>query len=483
MKIGSITKGYQSVNFGRSLNNTEIEGAYKAARDARTAMGLQNGNGVLLLPSEKLPVQSENTVNIKEQIANFFEKAKKLLGINAIELEGSADEAVKTPLDEAFSQTGLKKIVKFTAPAGDRDALLNAVQNAAQDADGLRIVNPQSISEDDIKAIENKFREIKGDKFDPQMLMYEHGMEAYDWNSGKIAKKYDGRTIISSSMDLNDDGGVLWGSKSFLTDRMGAKQGSFIHGIRMEGQPDLNSQMYNNDQIHKGLRLLETELKLQDDDLELPERFAAAKRADVALSQNFYKHFNDIAPGADINIQNFDTIYQQALQEGRGDNYFDSLAKAMKAMGLNESAPETYETICKYRNALFSKGAIDADEVAKLTQEQLEQAYKDVSNVVLQGTAVKAQKLEAQNEAKKAMEALAAEIAKFGEHDSAKLQEAKNMKKSMNPLDKTNFDRILNAARKHKVPIIAAAIIAAAGAVGFTMYSYGKEIAQKQSQR
>ena len=53
----------------------------------------------------------------------------------------------------------------------------------------------------------------------------------------------------------------------------------------------------------------------------------------------------------------------------------------------------------------------------------------------------------------------------------------------MNPLDKTNFDRILNAARKHKVPIIAAAIIAAAGAVGFTMYSYGKEIAQKQPQR
>ncbi len=467
MKVAATGNTYRSINFGRSLNKTEMDNAYKVSLEARNLMGAQDGRGVLFLPSERLPKAQEG-VGLTEQLEKFFDNVKKLLGINTVEITGAADEASAASVKNAIQGSGLERMGRFVIPQ-NRDELENAVEQAAKEFDALRVMtNDGNVSLEDINKIEETFKRVKGDAFKPSMLIYEHQDKAYAWDPDRINEMYKGRVIVGSSNYLNDNGGVLWGSNSFFTDRMGAKQGEFIHGLRNAFDSDLATQMSDGGQINAARNLLETELKLQDDEILHPARFAAAKRADVVLSNNFYKHFDDIAPKMSLDVENFEKIYQEALQQGSGDNYFDSLAKALKSLGLDKSNPDVYESVCKYRNALFASGAKTMEEAAALTAQELESSYKDVSNVVLQGVEIKRKALE---DAKK--------LADFKEQHKEILEEGRKLGENMNPLDITRFDKFLNYVRKYKVQFIVGAALAALAIIGGTMYSYGKEIAQK----
>ncbi len=482
MKVSNIGSTYKSVNFGRSLNKEEINGAYKAAQDARALMGFQNGNGLLILPSDKLP--KGQGADLKEQLARFFDGVKKLLGINSVEILDTTGEAVDTTVQTALEENGLKRFAKFSIPQNPED-IAKAVEEAAKSADGLRVfADGDNVTKEQLQLIEDTFKKVKGDAFDPKMLIYEHNNKAYQWGDDIISKVFDGKVIVTSSDHMNDNGGVLWGSKSFVTDRMKAKQGDFIHGLRHAfNDGDLATQMQDGEQIKAAQHLLEEELKLHDEEILHPARFAAAKRADVALSQNFYKYFDDIIPGVHTDVAGFEKAYQQALQEGIGDNYFDSLAKAMKALGLDQSSPEVYESVCKYRNALFSAGAQTVEDLAQVAAEDLEASYKDTKNVVLQGVEAKKAAIKAAEEElarkaaeqKKNMEALQ----QFLATQQSIIEDGKTLRAAMNPADLTFCDRAVNYARAHKAQFAVVGALAALFAIGGTMYSYGKEIAKK----
>ncbi len=477
MKISAVSSGYRTLNFGRSLNKAEMDGAYKAAQEARNLMGFQDGNSLLIVPAGKLPQEQGQTLT--QKLIDFFESAKKLLGINTVEITGNTDDSVSDSVKSALKQNDMRRMGYFDIP-NDPDELISQVEKLADEYDGLRInANKDGISAQQLNTIEETFKRVKGDKFDPNMLIFEHGQRAYDWGEpNQIASLYKGRTIVTSSNNLNDNG-VLWGSRSFVTDRMGAKQGEFIHGLRNSFEGDFASQI-NNEQIKAAEHLLETELKLHDDELLEPARFAAAKRADVASSKNFYRYLQDVTPNADINVENFQSVYQKALQEGMGDNYFDSLAKVMKAMGLDESSPELYDKICGYRNALFSKGAATLEELAQMSEEQLAQSYKDSSNIVLQGKDIKAQRLAAQEEARKIAQEANKRLQDFLSGESARIEDGRKLQNGAEIFDQNYFDKAVNFARKNKKQVAIVALAAAVAAVGATMYSYGREISQKE---
>lgn len=477
MKISATGSAYKSVNFGRSLTKEETTQAYNVAKEARKLMGMEQGNGVLVLPTGKLP--DNQAGNPKEILNKFFATVKNLLGINSVEVVGDIDDTeVESSLRSALEDNGLKRIVKFILPAKESE-LLKAVEDVAKEADGLRIVTDKNFTKENAQTIENVFKKVKGEKYDSSLLMYDHGGKAYNWSPDGLTPPYSGRVIIGSSNYLNNNG-ALWGSTNFYTDRMGLKQGDFVHGVASSSDNiTLAAQMRDMDQIKQAEKLLESELKLHEDELLTPVRYAAAKRADVALSQNFYKHYNDIIPDRVANVVDFETAYQESLQKGFGDNYFDSLAKAMKALGLSESSPQTYEKICEYRNALYSVGAKTADDLTALSAQELQAAYKDTSNVVLQGVEIKKVALE---KAKKEAEIKAKNapiLEQYNKKQAAMLSDGVKISKEMNPLDATAFDRFLNFAQKHKKMLAFGGLFAAVAIVGATMRSYNNEVAQK----
>ena len=93
MKISAVSSGYRSLNFGRSLNKAEMDGAYKAAQEARNLMGFKDGNSLLIVPAGKLPQEQGQTLT--QKLIDFFESVKKLLGINTVEITGMEQEGVK----------------------------------------------------------------------------------------------------------------------------------------------------------------------------------------------------------------------------------------------------------------------------------------------------------------------------------------------------------------------------------------------------
>ncbi len=482
MKIVATGNSYRAVNFGRSLNSSEMQNAYNVALDARKSMGFQDGNGVLVLPGEKLPKQTD--VDLKEVLNSFFDKVKKLLGINAVEVVGDIDETSKKAVEESLKENNLKRFVRFEVPSNP-DELESAVRQVAKDADGIRVMaNNESVTKEQLVTIENAFKAVKGNEFNPYMIVCEHNGRAYDWgNPNKIKDLFKNKVIVGSSNCLNDING-LWGSKSFFTDRMGVAQGSFIHGLRSTFDTDnFNAQISSNKQINEANNLLEKELKLQDDDLFNPKRFAAAKRADVVLSKHFYKHFDDIFPGITTDIVGFEKAYNEALQNGLGDNYFDSLAKAMKSLGLDKTSPEIYESVCKYRNALYAKGAKTLEELANVSLQDIEASYKDTSNVVLQGVevkkaAVEAAKLEAEKKAKE-LEKNAEKLKNFLKMQESIASEAPVLRNKINPTELSRFDKFINFVRFNKIKFALAGVFILLATIGGTMYSYGKEVAKK----
>lgn len=463
MKVSAISGGYNSLSFGRALKPDEMEQAYESAKNVRELMGFKDGKGVLYVPSEKIPEPTaENSA--KESISRFFEMAKKLFGINTVEISPEVTGGNKSVVDEALSTQGIKRVAKFDFQT---ENLEEAIENAAKTYDGLRVVNPHQYSEEQLNLFAEIFQKVKGESFDPKLLMFQvdDAGGVYDWDAGKVFGKFQGKNIIGSSNYINDNGGNLWGSTSFYTDRMHLPQGDFTHGVRKAGEPSLAQQIKDLGQVNQSIHLIEKDLRLQDEDFIHPARYAAAKRGEVTLSQNFYKHFDDLTPEIATDIMGFEKAYQEALEKGLGDNYFDSLAKAMKARGLNEGdGAQLYEQICKYRNALYSSGE-DAPktikDALKLTAEQIEASYKDTKNVALQGFEVRQRDIQIQLE------------------EAARKKEVAEALESLNPLNQHFFDKAINFARENKKALIFTGAIAAIAAVGGTMYSYGKEIATK----
>ncbi len=464
MRISALNSGYNAVNFGRALKPDEMEQAYQSAKSVRELMGFKDGKGVLYVPSEKLPqVTSENSA--KESINRFFEMAKKLFGINTVEISPEVSETAKTLVDEVLDSQGIKRVAKFDFQT---ENLEEAIENAAKTYDGLRVVNPHQYSEDQLNLFAEIFEKVKGESFDPKLLMFQVDDQnsVYNWDNHKLFKKFDGKNIIGSSNYINGTNkDNFWGSTAFYTRRMNVDQGNFIHGIRKAGEPSLAQQIKDPGQVNQSIQFLENELKLQDEDFVHPARYAAAKRGEVVLSQNFYKHFDDLTPEITTDIMGFEKAYQEALEKGLGDNYFDSLAKTMKARGLNEGeGAQLYEQICKYRNALYSSGEGSAktiQDALKLTAEQIEASYKDTKNVALQGFEIR------QREVQIALD------------ETARKQEVARAVENLNPLNEHFFDKAVNFARKNKKALIFTGALAAIAAVGGTMYSYGKEIATK----
>ena len=463
MKVSGLNHYSNSPSFGRALKPDEMDKAYEAAQKARAAMGFKEGTGLLLVPAEKLPANN-SPASLKEHFENFFNTAKKLLGINTVEVAGETDAAVKGALDEVLSSQGIRRIAGVEYQTENLEAV---AEDLAKSYDGLRIKDAQRYTNEQLGVFENAFRKVKGESFDPKLLIYEVNDDGalFDWGASKIAGRYAEKVVVGSSDHLNDNGGVLWGSTSFFTNRMSAEQGSFIHGVRKAGQQTLAQQVRDPGQVDQSIHLLNEELKLHDEDIVHPARYAAAKRADVAMSQSFYKHFDDLTLGARTNVADFETAYFKALQSGEGDNYFDSLAKVMKAKGLNEGQNAgLYDEICKYRNALFSSSQnapLTAKDALNLTSEQIEASYKDTANVVLRGAQDKID--------------LAAAI----KQNEDKAKKIADELETLNPLNHKNSDKILSFMRKHKKALTFAGIAAGVITIGATLYSYGKEIGSK----
>lgn len=448
MKVAKVNSGNNSVSFGRALGPEEMKKAYQTSRDARAALGFKDGSSILVLPSDKIP-KTQDAPTLKGQLDSFLGYVKNILGINSVEIVGDVDAQQSATIYDTLSEQGISvyKKLGFSEP----DKLEQSVRDLAKSSYGIRIEEAHKYTPEQLTLIEDTFKAAKGEKFDPKMLIFDAHKDGgvFDWSKPSVSDKFKGRIITGSSDWANNEGG-LWGTASFHTDRMGIPQGEFVHGLRKKGEAslwDIIQDTSGGSQFAKGQGILKDELRPVVE-LSEPRVFAAAKRADVAMSKHLYKHFDDLIPDTNVDIAGFEAAYNASVQKGYADNWFDSLERVMSARGLDKTQSDLYSRVVGFRNAIFAKGATTAADLASSATEEINSSYSDVSNIVIR-------EAERRKAANAALEALS------------------------DPLPKNNFNKILDTARKNKALLAFGGVVALSAVVIKTMSSYNKEIQEK----
>lgn len=475
MKIGAVQSVSPSVNFGRALGKTELNEAGKTIKEARALQGFDDYKGVFVLPKDKLP--DLGTDEAKSGVKRFYEFIKNIFGVNMVEItgEGYDEEALKIARDSGLETVGsfgldgtIEKMEKSAGEAAEKylkehpdadkktldmikqngrvEAIKGDIENALGENAGLKVVvsDTGKVTKEQLDAFETAVSQNGASK--KVSLFWDHGKQGgYDFkDGGKIASKFKGKTLISSAEHADSN----WGSVDFLTQRMGAKQGEFIHGtshIHDDGK-SLISQLKDNEQLKKGLPYYRKTLGVSEEIYgDTVEGFAALKNAEVMRSKNFYKNFDDVNIIGDVkNVLDFEPAYYKAVQTGDADNVFHSLSLLIKD-------GEVKDKVKGFSNVLYAQGATSEKELEGLSKEVLEGAYKDV-------------------------------LPEMRTQEQIAKANLKAAKEKIEPLS-SHFDKGMNFLRKNKTA--AAAIgFGALFAIGYmTLRSLNKEVAQKVSER
>ena len=250
-----------------------------------------------------------------------------------------------------------------------------------------------------LEKIEHWVKEVKGDDFDINDLIYEFEagpdeFRAFD-NYGKLIAPLVGRTKIYSSTYMNHTGDDKWGYNAAYLDR-GWKPDEFMVGVGNHDPQPLRQiacgikeekRIFNKeegkyitayeDNKTRAIRPLAEELKIPEKVLEEPTEFAKSKFAEPMMGKNNHVFYMDVFGREErFDMQGFNSTkhpeknygykvptkyekaYHKGIQEGFGFNIMDSLERVFKAKGYDKTHPELYNRIIKFRDILNEKDIV-----------------------------------------------------------------------------------------------------------------------------
>ena len=321
-----------------------------------------------------------------------LQEARKKLNDKGIKLNGdvllnfSKDEVWANP--DAFIKNAKSywffPAMNYNSEAGERLLRLK-LNNFAKRYDGIRIdaawtyieqpvlhndngkTEKKFYGEKNLKIIEDEFRKVKGDNFDPTSILYEFEADSRDFNiysEFNLRPEVKDRVKIYKSDYLSSKNN--WGSTAAYKSR-GWNDGTYILGAtNHDSEPILmtfNNLSKRNDQI----KALSEILKIPENELNNFNIFKQSKFAEVLKCQHnmfFYTEalnlegrYKDNKENLSLDYkikipQKYEEKYFKALAKGEGYNPMDALEKIFIAEGYDKSDPELFKKIVKYKKIL-----------------------------------------------------------------------------------------------------------------------------------
>lgn len=248
-----------------------------------------------------------------------------------------------------------------------------------------------------LKFIENAVKEVKGEDFDLRNLIYEfEGGDIFKPNSPELMDEVKQRTKIFGSTHMHERDGDLWGSNDAFI-RRGWDPDYLVFGVGNHDPQPLRQIAHNMPDTsmedlrpHKydAIPPLSRILGIPEHILADPIEFAKAKWAEPMMARHNEMFYMDVLGREErFDMQNLNCVndpsrnlsahrnyaykipadyksaYHSAVEEGYGFNIMDSLEKIFKVKKLNESHPELFAKIVKFKDILFEKSAEIIEEV------------------------------------------------------------------------------------------------------------------------
>lgn len=248
-----------------------------------------------------------------------------------------------------------------------------------------------------LKFIENAVKEVKGEDFDLRNLIYEfEGGDIFKPNSPELMDEVKQRTKIFGSTHMHERDGDLWGSNDAFI-RRSWDPDYFVVGVGNHDPQPLRQIAHNMPDTsmedlrpHKydAIPPLSRILGIPEHILADPIEFAKAKWAEPMMARHNEMFYMDVLGREErFDMQNLNRVndparnlsahrnyaykipadyksaYHSAVEEGYGFNIMDSLEKIFKVKKLNESHPELFAKIVKFKDILLEKSAEIIEEV------------------------------------------------------------------------------------------------------------------------
>ena len=248
-----------------------------------------------------------------------------------------------------------------------------------------------------LKFIENAVKEVKGEDFDLRNLIYEfEGGDIFKPNSPELMDEVKQRTKIFGSTHMHERDGDLWGSNDAFI-RRGWDPDYLVFGVGNHDPQPLRQIAHNMPDTsmedlrpHKydAIPPLSRILGIPEHILADPIEFAKAKWAEPMMARHNEMFYMDVLGREErFDMQNLNRVndparnlsahrnyaykipadyksaYHSAVEEGYGFNIMDSLEKIFKVKKLNESHPELFAKIVKFKDILLEKSAEIIEEV------------------------------------------------------------------------------------------------------------------------
>jgi len=374
---------------------------------------------------------------------------KKKLNDKGIKLFGDClinfnwDEVHANP--KAFKKDYFAGLPEWGLPSLDYDNILDEsseaskllkkkIQLFAKRYDGIRfdvawayvtpLITPKGVKEikDENKKelgskllehIEKWVKEIKGEDFDLNNLIYEFDSDyrvfrAF-YDNGELIEPLKGRVKIYGNTYMHENPQDTWGFNEAYTINRGWSPDEYILGVgNHDPQPlrqianNVPEKIINSEgkielKYHKwpAIDPLSRILKISKEILQNPIEFARAKWAEPMMSKHNQMFYMDVFGCTErFDMQSFNTTvhpeknyaykvpsdyktaYMQAIRDGFGFNPMDALEKVFKAKGYNLKYPELFKKIIKFKNILLE----EEDKKIEYIKNQTETISNTASN-------------------------------------------------------------------------------------------------------
>ncbi len=212
--------------------------------------------------------------------------------------------------------------------------------------------------------IDEEFKKVKGNDYDLQNITheFENGNDYSIANGWVLKEETRDRVKIYKSNHLSDN----WGSSSAFH-KLGWKDGTYMLGATNHDSVSIKTLFQNKKDKNMQIKTLSELLKIPEEKLQSISGFMQAKFAEPIRSFHNMFFFLDVL-NLDGNYKeclknesdeyctkipsNYKEMYFKSLEKGEGLNIMDALEKAFVAEGLNETEPDLYKKIVKYRDIL-----------------------------------------------------------------------------------------------------------------------------------
>ena len=327
---------------------------------------------------------------------NAFLKDTKI-GVPSWNLPALKYNEILNPESDAYKL--LKRKVQLNAKRGDIirfDASWSYVSPKLTNLEGHSEI--WEMGDAVLKNIENWVKEIKGQDYDLKNLLHEFEANPLDFramvNDRELIPPLKGRTKVYSSTYMSDN----WGNNDAFINYRNFAPDEYVLGVGNHDPqplrqianeiPDIVTE--NGVKVEKRYKYQQIEplsriLKISKEILSNPVEFAKAKYAEAMMAKNTMVFYMDVFGRADrFDMQDYNNplayshkipidyekAYIDALKEGYGFNPMDALEKIFKAKGLDQSNPDLYAKIVKYRDILVKDDEI-IEQSAELPKRKL----------------------------------------------------------------------------------------------------------------